>query len=92
MSRWVDIIWCPSSFMREVKRFRPPSFPSWDLSAVLKGFLEPPLESAPVRIRTLKVTLLLALALFKRVGDLQALSISESCSEFAPGLVTALLT
>ncbi len=82
-----------SSFMRGVKRLRPvlpPSFPSWDLSVVLKGLLEPPfepLESAPVRILTLKVTLLLALASFKRVGDLQALSVSESCTEFAPGLV-----
>ncbi len=56
-----------SSFMRGAKRLRPvrpPSFTSWDLSVVLKGLLEPPfepLESAPVRILTLKVTLLLAL-------------------------------
>ncbi len=68
-----------SSFMRGAKRLRPvcpPSFPSWDLSVVLKGLLEPPfepLESAPVRILTLKV----ALASFKRVGDFQALSVSE---------------
>ncbi len=86
-----------SSFMHGVKRLRPvrpPSFPSWDLSVVLKGLLEPPfepLESAPMRILTLKVTLLLALASFKRVGDLQALSVSESCTEFAPGLVKAFL-
>jgi hypothetical protein len=86
-----------SSFMRGVKRLRPvrpPSFPSWDLSVVLKGLIESPfepLESAPVRILTLKVTLLLALASFKRVGDLQALSVSESCTEFAPGLVKAFL-
>ncbi len=86
-----------SSFMRGVKRLRPvrpPSFPSWDLSVVLKGLLEPPfepLESAPVRILTLKVTLLLALASLKRVGDLQALSVSKSCTEFAPGLVKAFL-
>ncbi len=69
---------------------RPPSFPSWKLSLVLKGLLEPPfepLESAPVRILTLKVKLLLALASFKRVGDLQALSVSEFCTEFAPGLI-----
>ncbi len=83
--------------MRGAKRLRlvrPPSFPSWDLSVVLKGLLEPPfehLESAPVMILTLKVTLLLALASFKRVGDLQALSVSESCTEFAPGLVKAFL-
>ncbi len=81
--------------MRGAKRLRlvrPPSFPSWDLSVVLKGL--PPfehLESAPLMILTLKVTLLLALASFKRVGDLQALSVSESCTEFAPGLVKAFL-
>ncbi len=83
-----------SSFMRGAKHLRPvrpPSFISWDLSVVLKGLLEPPLESPPVRILTLKVTLLLALASFKRVGNLQALSVSESCTEFAPGLVKAFL-
>ncbi len=86
-----------SSFMHGAKRLRPvrpPSFPSWDLSVVLKGLLGPPfepLESAPVWILTLRVTLLLVLASFKRVGDLQALSVSESCTEFAPGLVKAFL-
>ncbi len=60
-----------SSFMHGAKRLRPvlpPSFPSWDLSVVLKGLLGPPLESlesAPLRILTLKVTLLFALASFK---------------------------
>ncbi len=84
-----------SSFMRGTKRLRPvrpPSSPSWDISVVLNGLLEPPfepLESAPVRILTLKVTLLVALASFKHVGDLQALSVSESCTMFAPGLVKA---
>ncbi len=59
-----------SSFMHGAKRLRlvfPPSFPVWDLSVVLKGLLEPPfepLESASMRILTLKVTLLLALASF----------------------------
>ncbi len=77
-----------SCFMRGVKCLRPvrpPSFPSWDLSVVLKGLLVPPfepLESAHVTILSLKVTLLLALASFKRVGDLQALSVNESCTEF----------
>ncbi len=84
-----------SSFMHGDKRLRPvrpPSFPSWDISVVLNGLLEPPfepLESAPVRILTLNVTLLLLLASFKHVRDLQALSVSESCTEFAPGLVKA---
>ncbi len=83
-----------SSFMCGAKHLsllvRPPSFPCRDLSVVLKGLLGPPFEplnSAPVRILTLNVTLLLALTSFKRVGDLQALSVSESCTEFAPGVV-----
>ncbi len=80
-----------SSFMRGAKRLRPvrpSSIPSWHLSVVLKGLLEPPfepLESAPLRILTLKFTLLLALASFKHVGDLQTLSVSESWTKFAPG-------
>ncbi len=69
-----------SSFMcgaKHLRPVRPPSFPSSDLSVVLKGLLKPPfepLESAPVMILTLKFTLLLALDSFKHVGDLQALS------------------
>ncbi len=43
------------------------------------------------RILTLKVTLLLALTSLKRVGDLQALSVSEMCMDFAPGLVKVTL-
>ncbi len=50
-----------------------------------------PLESAPERILTLKVTLLLALTSLKRIGDLQALSVSEMCMDFAPGLVKVTL-
>ncbi len=47
--------------------------------------------AAPDRILTLKVTLLLALTSLKRVGDLQALSVSEMCMDFAPGLVKVTL-
>ncbi len=81
-------------WVKRLRPVRPPSFPSWDLFVVLKGLLEPPfepLESAPVRIMTIKVILLLALASFKRVEDLQARSVNESCTEFAPGLVKAFL-
>ncbi len=84
--------------MRGAKCLRlvcPPSFPSWDLSVVLKGLLEPPfepLESAPVRILTLKVTLLLALASFKHVGDFQALSFSEAFLRPRPGYVPKVLS
>ncbi len=51
-----------------------------NLSVVLEGLVAAPfepLESVPERILTLKVTLLLALTSLKRVGDLQALSVSE---------------
>ncbi len=41
----------------------------------------------PERILTLKVTLLLALTSLKGAGDLQALSVSEICMDFTPGLV-----
>ncbi len=86
-----------SSFMSGVRRLRPArpmAVPSWDLSVVLEGLVAAtfePLESAPERILTLKVTLLLALTSLKRVGDLQDLSISEMCMDFAPGLVKVTL-
>ncbi len=82
-----------SAFMRGVRRLRPVrpmAVPSWDLSVVLEGLVTAPsehLESASVRILTLKVVLLLALTSLKRVGDLQAFSVSETCMDFAPGLV-----
>ncbi len=82
-----------SVFMRGVRCLRPVRpivVPSWDLSIVLEGLMGAPfetLESAPEWILTIKVTLLLALTSLKRVGDLQALSISERCMDFVPGLV-----
>ncbi len=86
-----------SAFMHGVQRLRPVrpiGVPSWDLSVVLEGLMTAPfepLESAPERILTLKVTLLLALTSLKRVGDLQAPSVSEMCMDFAPGLVKVTL-
>ncbi len=51
-----------------------------------------PLESAPERILTLKVTLLFwFLTSLKRVEDLQTLSVSEMCMDFALGLVRVTL-
>ncbi len=44
-----------------------------------------------MRILTLKVTILLALSLVKRVGDLKTLSVRDSCTEFAPGVVKGFL-
>ncbi len=86
-----------SAYMRSVRRLRPVrpiGVPSWDLSVVLDGLLAAsfePLELAPERILTLKATLLLALTSLKRVGDLQALSVSEMCMDFTPGLVKVTL-
>ncbi len=86
-----------SAFMRGIRHLRPVrpiAVPSWDLSVVLEGLVVAPfepLESAPDRILTLKVTLLLALTSLKRVGELQALSVSEMCMDFAPGLVKVTL-
>ncbi len=86
-----------SAFMRGVRRlrpFRPTAVPSWDLSVVLKGLVTAPfepLESASEQILTLKIALLLALTSLKRVGDLQAFSVSETCMDFAPGLVKVTL-
>ncbi len=86
-----------STFMRGVRRLRPVrpmAVPSWDLSVVLEGLVAAPfepLESASERILTLKFTLLLVFTSLKRVGDLQALSVSEMCMDFAPGLVKVTL-
>ncbi len=89
--------WMVSKFMRGIRWLRPVrpiGVPSWDLLVVLEGLVAAPfeaLESAPEWILTLKVTLLLALTSLKRVGDLQALCVSEMCMDFAPGLVKVTL-
>ncbi len=86
-----------SAFMRGVRRLRPVrpmAVPSWDLSVILEGLVTAPfepLESASERILTLKVALLLALTSLKSIGDLQAFSVSETCMDFAPGLVKVTL-
>ncbi len=88
-----------SAFMRGVRRLRPLcpiGVPSWDLSVVLEGLVAAPfepLESAPEWILTLRVTLLLALTSLKRVGDVQALSVSEMCmGDPRPGYVPKVLS
>ncbi len=86
-----------SAFMHGARRLRPvrpTAVPSWDLSVILEGLVTAPFEplkSASDRILTLKVVLLLALTSLKRVGDLQAFSVSETCMDFAPGLVKVTL-
>ncbi len=82
-------------FLCGLRPVRPIGVSSWDLSVVLEGLMAvpfEPLESAPERILTLKVTLLFwFLTSLKRVGDLQTLSVSEMCMDFAPGLVRVTL-
>ncbi len=77
-------------FLRGARRLnppRPPSIPSWDLALVLRALqIAPfePLQSADLRILSMKTLLLVALASIKRVGDLQAFSVDVSCLEFGP--------
>ena len=57
--------------------------PSWDLLVVLRALTGPPfepLETVDIKFVSLKTALLLALTSAKRVGDMQALSVSPSCS------------
>ena len=78
-------------FLRGARRLnppRPPSIPSWDLSLVLQALQDAPFEplkSADLKLLSLKILLLIALASIKRVGGLQAFSVDESCLEFGPG-------
>ncbi len=78
-------------FLRGARRLnpsRPHSIPSWDLALVLRALqIAPfePLQSADLRILSMKTLLLVSLASIKRVGDLQAFSVDESCLEFGPG-------
>ncbi len=77
-------------FLKGARRLNPPrplTVPTWDLPTVLRALKCPPfepLQSTNLRSLSLKTALLLALASVKRVGDLQALSISPACLEFGP--------
>ncbi len=77
-------------FLRGARRLNPPhtpSIPSWDLSLVLRalhyGPFEP-LKTVEPKFLSMKILLLLALASIKRVGDLHAFSVDDSCPEFGP--------
>ncbi|XDV29401.1 hypothetical protein PO909_032535 [Leuciscus waleckii] len=84
-------------FIRGARRLRPPvrtKIPSWDLAIVLEGLVETPfepLESASDKLLTLKMFFLMAITSPKRIGDMQALSISPSCLDFAPVMVKVIL-
>ena len=78
-----------SRFMAGVRRLRVPErhlIPSWDLLVVLRALTGPPfepLETVDIKFVSLKTALLLALTSAKRVGDMQALSVSPSCLQFS---------
>ena len=86
-----------SRFLRGARRLRPPvktKIPSWDLATVLEGLVDTPfepIESASDKLLTLKMVFLMAITSLKRIGDMQALSISPSCLDFAPGMVKVIL-
>ncbi len=66
---------------------RSPLVPSWDLSIVLAGLQRGPFEPLDlVELKSLsaKTTLLTVLTSIKRVGDLQAFSVSEEYLVFGP--------
>lgn len=74
-----------SSFLKGSRRLRPPKrlvAPSWDLSLVLESLRAAPfepLDQADLKWLSLKTAFLLAMASGKRVGELQALSVHDSC-------------
>ncbi len=78
-------------FLRGARRLNPPHphlVPSWDLPSVLSALRGDPfehLQSVELKFLSLKTVLLAALATVKRVGDLQAFSVNDSCLEFGPG-------
>lgn len=79
---------------RRLKPFSPANVPSSDLYIVLEGLmgsLVDRMESASERILTFKAVLLIALTSLKRIGELQAPSVSASCMDFTPGLAKIFL-
>ncbi len=60
------------------------------LEALQLGPFEP-LQSVELKFLSMKTLLLLALASIKRVGDLHAFSVNESCLEFGPANSEAIL-
>ncbi len=85
-------------FLRGARRLnppRPPSLPSWDLALVLRALITAPfepLQSVELKFLSMKTLLLTALASVKRVGDLQAFSVDDSCLQFGPADSSATLS
>ena len=78
-------------FMKGARRKLPtsrPLAPSWDLPAVLEALSCSPFEplgQVELKVLSLKTALLLALASAKRVGEIHALSVHQSCMKFSSG-------
>ncbi len=84
-------------FLRGARRLNPPrpsSLPSWDFVLVLRALQTAPIEplqSVELKFLSMKTLLLTAMASIKRLGDLQAFSVYESCLEFGPADSSATL-
>lgn len=81
-------------FLGGARRSNPPwphLVPSWDLPSVLTALKEEPikpLHSEELKCLSLKTVLLTALTSVKRVGDLQAFAVDDSCRDFGPVTLT----
>ncbi|KAK0151644.1 hypothetical protein N1851_007054 [Merluccius polli] len=79
-----------SLFLRGVLRLCPPRTlraPAWDLPLVLEAMSLPPFEpltQVGLKWLSMKVAFLLAITSAKRVGELQALSLAETCLRWNP--------
>ncbi len=77
-------------FLRGAQRLNPPRprlITSWNLNVVLQALqTDPfePLQSVEFSALDIKMALLTALTSVKRVGNLQAFSVNESCLVFEP--------
>ncbi|KAK0130707.1 hypothetical protein N1851_034661 [Merluccius polli] len=79
-----------SLFLRGALRLHPPRTlraPAWDLPLVLEAMSLPPFEpltQVGLKWLSMKVAFLLAITSAKRVGELQALSVAETCLRWNP--------
>lgn len=79
-----------SLFLKGARRLHPPRrpvVPPWDLTMVLEALKSPPFEplaEVGMKWRSMKTAFLLAMVSAKRVGELRALSVHESCCRWNP--------